>query len=149
MSFRSVRGLQGTDCQDACAIDPETGPDLKCMECCDVCPPVLKKAPVTGLQRPLAPVKHLTNTKYQRQFRDYELLPFAPYPPGGLPTGGDPDLRISSEEWARRAMDSECYKCHVRFDANRAARLRPNWMFWVGLGAGALGAMTLVLKRRK
>lgn len=124
-----------------------SGPDYT--SCDSVCPPVLKSAPKTGLQRPLAPVKHLYQTKYQNQFRDYELLPFAPYPPGGTPTGGDPDLRISSEEWARRARESDCYKCHVRQDVKAASSLSVNWMFWVGLGAGALGAMTLVLKRRK
>lgn len=123
-----------------------SGPDYSACE--SVCPPVLKAVPKTGLQRPLTPVKHLTNTKYQNAFRDYELLPFAPYPPGGVPTGGDPDLRISSEEWARRARESECYKCHVRQDVSAASSLKLNWMFWVGIGAGALGAMTLVLNRK-
>lgn len=117
-------------------------------ECCDVCPPTLKKYRAR-LERPPPPVKHLRDSKLHGAFRNYELLPYAPYPPGGKPTGGDPELRISSEEWARRAKESDCYKCHVRVDVRAASRIQLDWKFWVGLGAAGLGVVTLALTRGK
>lgn len=137
--------MEGSEVSCDTECDPK---DLYCTECCDVCPPVFKSEKVARLGRPAPAVTHLNRTELHQAYRDYALLPYAPYPPGGVPTGGDPDLRVSSEEWARRAKESDCYKCHVRQDVKRASKLELSWMFWVGLGAGALGAMTLVLTRK-
>lgn len=119
--------------------------------CEKVCPPVLKEADANKprLARPPPPVKHLKNTALHRTFRNYDQLPYAPYPPGGVPTGGDPALRISSAEWARRAAESDCFQCHVRQDVKAASRLRLNWRFWVGVGGASLGAITILLTSKR
>ena len=121
--------------------------ELPCDKFCP--PPIPNDANKPRLTRPLPAVPHLKNTKYHAAFRNYDKLPYAPYPPGGTPTGGDPALRISSAEWARRAAESECFKCNVREDVKAASRLHLDWRFWVGVGAASLGTVTILLTSKK
>lgn len=115
-------------------------------QCCDVCPPDFKSKP-RGLSRPIV-APHLKDKSLHVKWADYEMLPMVAYPPGGALVGGDPDLRITAEEWARRAKGSKCYQCLSEVDIRRAAKLRVDWKFWVGCGLAGLGVTALLVSRK-
>lgn len=123
--------------------------------CDKFCPPTVE-APVAKGAGPSPQTPHLPNAKnpitgnkYRTDYLAWVRFPNAPYPPGGTPSGGAQELSISSEEWARRAKQSPCYKCQLHQQVIEASKLKLNWMFWTGLGAGALGiGMLVVLKNR-
>lgn len=124
------------------------------MNCDEYCPPQIEAPPETGAGPPPQP-RHLPKTinprtgrSYWDDYRAWGRLPNAPYPPGGTPSGGAQELSISSEEWARRARKSPCYKCQFAQQVARASELKFDWMFWVGIGAGALGLGMLVVMKR-
>lgn len=79
----------------------------------------------------------------------YAALPYAPYPPGGAPTSGSAKLRLSPNQFADLYRKSDCYKCQVRINVRQASKLTFGWKFWVGIGAGALGAMTLIATKNR
>lgn len=125
------------------------------MSCEEYCPPDIDAPPQKGAG-PSPQPRHLPKSKnpvtgrsYWDEYKSWARLPNAPYPPGGRPSGGAQELSISAEEWARRARKSPCYKCQFAQQVHEASKLKFNWMFWVGLGTGALGiSMLVVMKKR-
>lgn len=120
-----------------CLKRVERGSVEQCPSPYDHCPPAPDLTP-HALLRPGT----------SKKTYNYVLKPIAPYPPGGAPTGGDPNLRLTPEEVAELYMRSERYKCQVKTDIKHASRLDVDWKFWAGLGAGALGFVLLVAAKR-
>lgn len=100
----------------------------------------------TGLELSKSRPNHLPERLWPR-YQAWGSMPYAPYPPGGTPEFGIKELRISADEWARRARQSPCYRCEFEQRVKNASRLRFGWMFWTGLGAGALGLGMLAAMR--
>lgn len=124
--------------------EPATGP------CAKACSQIVEAPPAKGAG-PSPQARHLPGS-YRPDYLAWVRLPISPYPPGGRPSGGAQELSISSEEWARRARQSPCYRCELAQQVKAASRVAPrlktNWMFWTGLGAGALGVGMLVVMKR-
>lgn len=126
--------------------------------CADVCPVQVPATPAKGAG-PSPRSSHLpsgtnplTRNTYREDYLAWVRLPNAPYPPGGTPSGGAQELSISSEEWARLAALSPCRRCELAQEIKKASRvwprIRKNWMFWAGVGAGTVGLGMLVVMKR-